>query len=979
MPISFSNPTVLWTLLIFLPLLALPLLGRRSLFTPTAAVGIRNSHFTILLRLLIGLGLILGLAGARWVQPVDGVTVVFVLDLSDSIPVAERERAEAFVRQAVAEMPSDAQAAVVAFGEDALVERLASDARDLPPIASMPGSSRTDIAAAVRLALALSPEESHKRLVLLSDGLENVGDARAQVDLAAARGVEIALVPLLAPPAEREAYVAELEVPATVRQGQSFAATVVVESTLAQDAALQLVGDGRLLDSRTVSLESGTNRVQLAVTPGDDETGFSRYQVELMPALDVLPQNNVASAFTVVYGPPRVLVVEGSAGEADPLRYALESTGVDVTVIPPQTLPVDMPALSSFDTVALVNVPARSLPHGAQEALPLYVRELGRGLVMVGGEQGYGAGGYLRTPLEKALPVDMDVRSRTKEPNLALVLAVDKSGSMGRCHCNDPNARVGEYEAVESGLPKVDIAKDAIMMASDALGQLDYLGVVAFNENALWALELQQLADAITIQNAIGGIQAEGQTNIFAGLAQAEEALVEVGARVKHIVLLTDGWSNTGAYDELTARLADEGITLSVIAAGSGSAEYLRGLAESGGGRYYPVPTIRDLPQIFFRETVEAVGSYIVEEAFYPLPAGTTPILRGVDPMALPPLLGYNGTTPKATAQVALVSARGDPVLAQWQYGLGRTVAWTSDLTGRWAADWVAWDQFNRFVAQLVGWTLPEPASESLKVATHLDGAEVRFQVDATDEDGQPRDLLQTEVTLIGPDRDVRSVALEQTATGRYEGSTAVAEPGTYLIQVVQRDPEGQPIAQQTTGLVVPYSPEYKRTGALSGETLLNELARATRGTELESAGAAFAPTRQPASRARPLWPLLLLIAALLFPFDVGVRRLRLTDADRRRLGEWVRERTRWTRQLRAEKVIEPVLLGGLFEARERARRRRMTDEIGAVRVPTFAGERTSESDLSSVDRLEKTSETIAQSEEDTLARLRQARDRARR
>jgi Mg-chelatase subunit ChlD len=1007
MRVSFSNPAVLWTSLVFLPLLVLPFVGRKS--------SLATRHIlSAILRLLIGVGLILGLAGARLAMPVDDVTVVFVLDLSDSVPAAERERAEAFIRQSVSQMPPGSQAAVVAFGEEPLVERLASDARDLPPIASVPGASLTDIAAAIRLALALFPEGSQKRLVLLSDGLENVGDARSQVDLAAARGVEIALVPLLAPPAEQEAYLAGLEVPASVRQGQSLVVTAIVESTLAQEATLRLMEEGRLLESRTVPLAPGTNRVQIAVTAGSDGMGLRRYHAELSPALDTLPQNNTASGFTIVYGPPRLLVVEGEPGEADALRRALASTYGDVTVVVPQALPVDVATLTSYDGIVLVDVPADALPDGAMEALPVVVRELGRGLVMIGGERGYGAGGYLRTPLEQALPVDMDVRSRTKEPNLALVLAVDKSGSMGRCHCDDPDARPGEYVAVETGLPKVDIAKDAIMMARNALGSLDYLGVVAFNENALWAMELQQLAEAVAIQQAIGGLQAEGQTNIFAGLVQAEEALAKVEAQVKHIILVTDGWSNSGEYTELTKRLADEGITLSVVAAGRGSPDYLRGLAEAGGGRYYPVPTIQELPQIFFRETIETVGSYIVEEPFYPLPAGTTTILRGLDPMALPPLLGYNGTTPKATAQVGLVSPRGDPVLAQWQYGLGRAAAWTSDVKGRWAADWVEWERFNHFTAQLVGWTLPDPADDGLQVTMRMDGADVRFQVDSTTEDGRPRDLLHTEATLIGPDLDGRTVVLEQTAAGRYEGSTAVAEPGTYLVQVVQREPDdqGQPVAQQTAGLIMPYSPEYKRVSTLEGEVLLNELARATGGAVLASPQAAFAPTRRPASQAHPLWPSLLLMAALLFPLDVGVRRLRLTAADWRRLMAWVGQRTLRRGGRPSLRPVEPVLLGDLFEARERARirgARGRTQEGGGRKqeagsekqearrqapIPgtrTYPGKATAPGPGAPVSPPTSATGVLEPKDagpsaplplpegEDTLARLREARERARR
>ena len=207
--------------------------------------------------------------------------------------------------------------------------------------------------------------------------------------------------------------------------------------------------------------------MQLALTA--EETGFQRYQVELRPALDSLPNNNVASGFTVVYGPPQVLIAEGQVGEAQPLARALQAADVAVDVVSAENLPGDLPTLSSYDAIILVGVAADRLPAEAMEALPLYVRDLGRGLVMVGGEESFGAGGYLRSPLEAALPVDMDVRNRNREPNVALVMAVDKSGSMGRCHCDDPNSRVEQAAQTQSGLPKVDIAKEAIMQAGQRI------------------------------------------------------------------------------------------------------------------------------------------------------------------------------------------------------------------------------------------------------------------------------------------------------------------------------------------------------------------------------------------------------------------------------------------------------------------------------------------------------------------------------
>lgn len=954
---NFFYPATLYVLLLLPLLLALPLIGRQKF--PRAF----SFWFGLTLRALVMLGLILGLAGTQLMLAVNDTTVVFVVDRSDSVPQAEQQRAQEFIRASLAAMRSGNRAAIVVFGENALVDRLASEDTQLAPILSVPRTAHTNIAAALRLALALFPEETHKRIVLLSDGLENVGRAADVVELASARGVQIDVAALTPPTGQSEAYLDALEAPATVRQGQAFELIAVVQSATAGPATVRLLGDGKLIDTRSLTLQAGSNRIAFSLTA--DQTGFCRYTADLQAANDTLLQNNTASAFTMVYGPPRVLVIENTTGDADNLLAALASSHIEANRIAPAELPGDLALLSSYDAVFLVNVPAKALPDFAMTALPSYVRDMGRGLVMIGGADSFGAGGYLRTELEKALPVDMDVRSRTQEPNLALVFVIDKSGSMGKCHCNDPTLLPGQYPRVESGLSKIDMAKDAVMQAAGLLGRTDYIGVVAFDSNALWALRLQALADPKSIDQYIGGLRAEGQTNLYAGLSEAEAALAQNPARLKHVILLTDGWSRSGEFDALARKMREQGITLSIVAAGGGSATYLDSLAQAGGGRYYAAPTMSDVPQLFFKETIEAVGSYIIEEPFYPLPSGTTPILRGLDVTSLPALRGYNGATPKSTAHVALVSDRGDPLLATWQYGLGRAVAWTSDTKGKWAADWVEWEGFNTFVAQLTNWVMPQPADEGLQTTFTSDGAQTVIEVAARDD--PQRNLLDTQAILIGPNLVSQTVVLAQVAPGLYRGEmpASALQPGTYLVQILQRDANANPVANSTVGWVVPYSPEYKMLAGLQGFQNLHRLAAVTGGRMIDDPALAFAPITRPARRAQPIWPALLLMAALLFPLDVAVRRLRLTREDWQKLLAWLR--SPFDKRAVAA-APRPRVLDNLFAARERAVRR---SSLPTIQQPT---------------RPPPETETGAgaappppTSPEEMTERLKKARDRARR
>jgi Mg-chelatase subunit ChlD/uncharacterized membrane protein len=966
-PFAFLRPGLLWLLLAIPLTVAVGLLGRRP------AARDRRFWAGLAIRCLLLALLVLSLAGAQVRHRADYLTAVFVLDASDSVSPEEQAQGEAIIREALQGMSGRDRAAVVVFGRDALVERLASPERTLAGLTSVPLTTRTNVAGALQLAMALFPDEGAKRLVLLSDGRQNLGDALTQAELAAARDIELSFVPLGRPESDVEVRLEALDAPADVRQGQSFDLAVAVHSTAPMNATLRVLGDGQLIHSQAVRLQPGTNRYLVPVEAAEaGQTGFRSYRAQILPEVDAWLQNNEASAFTVIHGPPAVLLVEGQPGEGDNLAGALRAGGMEVTTVVPGELPTTMAGLAGYDALVLANVPAPDLPAGSMPLLQAYVRDLGRGLVATGGESGFGAGGYLRTALEEALPVNMEVRTREETPNLALVLAVDKSGSMGRCHCDNPDLNQS-YVRQEVGQPKVDIAKEAIMRAASALGQLDYLGVVAFDEAAHWALEMGQLPDPISLEQSIGGIQASGQTNLRGGVEVAYQALADANARLKHVILLTDGWVHTGDLTALAQEMAEQGITLSVVAAGEGSAEYLAELARRGGGRYYPATDILSVPDFFLKETVQAVGQYIIEEPFFPLPSMPGPVLQGLDPAALPLLLGYNGTTPKGTARVLLSTPRGDPLLATWQYGLGRAVAWTSDLKGQWATEWLDWPDFARFGSQLVAWTLPAPQVEGVAAGVALREDRALVTVEASDEGGLPRNFLDVSATLIGPDggeEAARQLPLAQVGPGRYELQADVPAPGTYLVRLEVREGD-QVLGQQILGLAVPYSPEYRAAGA--DLSLLDRLAGLTGGGPLGAPASAFVHDLPAADRAQDIWRGLLLVAALLFPLDVAIRRVMLGRQDLRKARAWLAARLPAMRrgEVRAERTM-----GQLWQARQRARERQARSR--PARPPAAAAGDVPSSEPPQAPEA-SAEEGPPPSDDEALARLREAKKRARR
>jgi len=875
MGISFEAPLALLLLVPALLLtIGLHLSSRRRM-------GSGRRRAAVVVRSLLLAALVFALAGFQLVLPVDRLATVFVVDLSDSVGNAGREDALAFLRETLQERPKDDVAGIVAFGKSALVERLPSELAEIDRLASTPVKSATDIGAALRLASALFPDDAQKRIVLLSDGNDTTGDGQAEAALAASRGVRIE-TRRIGPGEVDEVLIERLTSPSTARLGESVPVVAEIRSTVAQTATVRLFADGASVATQPVNLVAGLTRVSFDVKP--TEAGFHTFRAVVEAARDTFSQNDRADSNTIVKGEPRTLVLAGDDRVAAELVAALKNQRQLVDTIVPEALPTDFASLASYDSIVLVDVPRLRLSDRQLAAMQVYVRDLGKGLVMVGGPKSYGAGGFQKTPLEETLPVDMGVRDRQKQPDIALVVVIDQSGSMAACHCNTFNGGMGGGSGI-GGVQKVDIGKEAILRAAAAMTDRDELGVVSFNESAHWVIRTAPLGTVGDVGSKIAGIRADGQTNIYAGLDQAVQSLEGTSATRRHIILLTDGWSSSGQYDAILAKMKADGITLSTVGAGGGANPFLEQLAQRGGGRFYAATNPSTIPDIFLKETQQVSGQQIVEETFFPIQTSTSPILRGLD-AGLPQLRGYNGTTIKPAAQTVLVTARDDPLLAQWQYGLGRSVAWTSDSTGRWAKDWVAWNGFNRFFSQLVSWTFPGEETGGIEASFETTGSKAGLHVVSVGPDGSPRDFYATSAVIVGPDLEPRSVNLVQIAPGVYEAPLGELDPGAYAVRITQTLPGASPLGR-TVGLVARTAAEYRQLGA--NEPFLASLRAATGGTVIATATDPWIHDLTVTDQSRELWPLLLILALLLWPLDIALRRMSLGRRELVAARGWIR------------------------------------------------------------------------------------------
>ena len=847
MRFGFDQPHWLW-LLALVPIILL--LGRGWL---RRIVAWRRGTALVLRTLVLSL-LILAIARPSLYWPDSRLSIAFVVDESDSMDEADRAAGASWLEQALGGRQPDDKVSIVRFGRQAVADSPSGDRRAPVDVTA------SNIDAALRMAGDLLSPTGERRIVLLSDGWENVGDARE----AAARGlppdVQVAFAAPSGPARRPEVAVRGVEAPRLVREGGTFEATVIVDSTVETDATVNLVVDGRPGAEEQVKVAVGTNR--FAVPMRARSQGFRALRAQITPVMDTRADNNVADTVTVVKEAGRVLVLEGHPGEGGAFADALREGGLEVEVQAPTAVPTRAEALEQFDGIALVDVAATQLALDQQRTLQRYVQDLGRGMLVVGGNTSYSLGGYAQTVLDEMLPVSPAPPPRRDEGSLALFIVLDKSGSM---------------DLYRSDVSKMALAREAAILATEALRPRDILGVLGFDSRHAWVVPPARINapdDLKRAQGLIAGIRADGGTSIFPALEEAYNAASQAEARQRHIILMTDGQSYDADYATLISKMQAADITLSTIAMGGDSdTKLLTRLAELGSGRYYFTERSQDIPKITTKETTIVTRNALVEGRVLPRVTEPSPVLIGLTGSALPALGGYVSTTTRPRANTVLTTEKGDPLLAHWQSGLGRVVAWTSDAGGEWTAEWGSWDNASRFWQQAMRWTLPEPTQSTFPVTAEVVGDRVTLRAQSVRPDGRYADLLDTRVTIVPPQGQARELQLPQTAPGTYSLSTVVSEPGVYEARFAQFE-DGKAVRQETLGFTILGNGEQRSVG--TNRVLLERLAGLTGGRELTDPAQAFERDNTVhGERVDPLWFWFALAALLLLPLDIAVRRLR--------------------------------------------------------------------------------------------------------
>ena len=711
----------------------------------------------------------------------------------------------------------------------------------------------TDIAAAIRSAVASIPPSRVPKVVVVSDGNATTDDP---VAAAAAAGVPVWTVPL-PQRAEPEVQLAAIDAPAQVRQGEPFFLEVIVNANGPATGYVDLyrgdirIGEG---DPEPVQLKAGENKFRVRQTVTGQRQVTYGARLRGFGDADTLLDNNEAMAIVAASGRPRVLLVDPDTDQTDSLRWALDEQKIDVEVRPIQGIPRDLVELQGYECVILSNVPATAMTMRQMDLIRTYVQDLGGGLVMLGGDQAFGLGGYYRTRLEEILPVRSNFEKEREKPSLAMVLVIDKSGSMG-----------GQ---------RIEMAKEAAKAAVELLGPRDSIGVIAFDGASHWVNELRSTGDKGYILDQISTIEASGGTNMYPPMEDAYRALLSSPAKLKHCILLTDGISSPGDFEGLAAEMAASRMTVTTVALGQGASEQLlEDIARIGGGRYYFCDDPLAVPQVFAKETVEASKSAINELPFLPQQVRPTQVLEGIEFDLAPLLLGYVVTRPKPTSEFILASESGDPLLVWWRYGLGMTVAFTSDAKARWAAEWLAWSDFGPFWAQVIRHAMRKNDSRGIFVDVERRDGEMTVVMDSVDDQGNYIDGQNTTLTVIDPGLRTDEIEMRPEAPGRYRVTIPTPQRGSYQIELAQSRP-GSDAVRQSRGVVVGYPDELRLRP--TNEPLLRRIAEASGGRFDAEPAALLESDGRSARNPIPLWPYLLMAALGVFLLDVALRRVDL-------------------------------------------------------------------------------------------------------
>lgn len=785
----------------------------------------------------------MALAIPQVVLPQKETPVVFVMDRSASVQDSGAQQLE-WLEKSLQNKNEKDEYSVLSFGEKATIEQMmGKEGLRFPKWDEGTGKDHTNIEGAISLASSVFSNNSGGRIVLFTDGNETMGNLTEAAKLLKNRSIELDTV-LLDPHQYEDTAVSEVEVPSTLYEGEKAAVSVTIESNTAKTGLLHFYENNNKIISKPIDINEGTNIVPIEFAV--EQAGLVTFKAEVELTNDAYAENNKLQVVNMVKTIPQILLVQNSPNEA--LVQALEAAGYKVEVRSSIQLPTVLSGYLNYQSIIFNNIAATDITENQMNLVEKSVKDFGIGFLMTGGENSFGLGGYFQTPIEKLLPVDMDIKGKKEMPSLALMIVLDRSGSMDGS--------------------KFSLAKEAAARSVELLQESDTLGFIAFDDKPWVIVEPKPLKNKEEVVDKIRSVPVGGGTEIYGSLVEAYDQISDLDVKRKHIILLTDGQSATNNnYEELINNGSKKNVTLSTVALGADAdRNLLEELAEFGAGRFYDVQDSTVIPSILSRETVMATRTYIEDTPFYPqIKSG-----YGWDSLfnqGVPEMNAYIATSAKSESTVPIVSTKEDPILAEWQYGLGKTIAFTSDVNGAWAGDWARWNQWSNFITKMVANTLPQYDSEAYSLTVEKEKDRTYLSVSA-----DQLSMLPIETTITSERGETIEGNTKMIAPGKYEVDIG-NDPGLYFIHVKQTDEDGN-ISVYQSGFTIPYSDEYLITGI--NEEKMEELLAITGGIQLQKESQAFRPLKDPAKQKQEITEVLLFISFLLLFIEIAIRRFGL-------------------------------------------------------------------------------------------------------
>lgn len=794
-------------------------------------------------RALLVILITLAAIGVSFSSKSDVIHTVFLIDRSSSI-LSEKENVELFINDAIKRKGIDDKVSIISFAGDVSTDYTSFNDMRKISLNSIVNENATNYEESLKRANDIINSNENGRVVLISDGLENQSDYNNIIDDFKLNNIEFKFVKINSNHGI-DSQVSSVNVPKEITVGESFQIDLELYSTKTSSAVLRIYKGSEIFSEKEINLSKGKNNF----TYKDilEKSGNQIYTAEIDMMGDYYVNNNKYSTMTNGIGSPRLLIVEDDEKSGSYIASLASNNGYKVDLYNSQEPPTDLKNLLKYQAIILSNVTLEETPNNFIGSLKTYVEDFGGGLFVTGGPKSYALGGYYKTELEEILPINMEMKRDGMLPSVSMVIIIDKSGSMDGS--------------------KMDMAKEAARKAVDAMKPNDSMGVLAFDDTRAWVARLTSTDEKNEIVNAIGTINSGGGTSILPALRDGIDELKTSNSKLKHIILLTDGQAESTGYDSLIKTAIDNEITISTIAVGSGSdVRLLDYIAREGMGRFYNVINPSNIPSIFTKETFLASKSYINEEVFTPIISSDSGIVRPLY-NEMYDLMGYVSTSLKANSELILKTDKDEPLLASWNYGLGKTSAWTSDAGGTWSSSLLASDSGKTMFLNIINDLLISNSSEDINISTSQNGSNVNIVVG---KENLSTALISEEIILIDKDGSESKYTGDVYNNQFVKANLKNIEEGLYIIKSSALL-DGEKV-YKTSPLLINYSSEYN---IRSEEDVSDDMVDKFDGVFIVESSEVFTDIKSKVYDKKDFSDILIIIAIFVLILDIYIRRFR--------------------------------------------------------------------------------------------------------